>query len=63
MLYLFPHKVKMEKARDEKIAFSGERLQKNPSGVYGSPSLATREKGRLLFQRIVLHLERALDVS
>jgi len=60
MLFLHPEKVNMEKAKDEEIAYQGDMLRKTESGVFGKPSLATREKGRLLFERIVSELERQI---
>jgi len=35
-------------------------LRKTESGVFGKPSLATREKGRLLFERIVSEFEKTI---
>ncbi|MFQ6136389.1 MAG: creatininase family protein [Candidatus Hydrothermarchaeales archaeon] len=56
MLYLHPQKVDMDKAVDEKIvsrkfAIKGG-IEKTDSGVFGSPTKATREKGEKLFERI-----------
>ncbi len=62
MLFLHPEKVKMKLARDEEIAYEGDVLRKTESGVFGRPSLATREKGKKLFERIVSELERAVRV-
>lgn len=60
MLFLHPNRVKMDMARDEEIAYEGDMLRKTESGVFGRPSLATKEKGRLLFERIVSELERRI---
>jgi creatinine amidohydrolase len=57
MLYLCPEKVRMEEAVDEEPAFSRYLvtggLEKTESGVFGHPTKATAEKGRLIFERIV----------
>ena len=58
MLFLRPERVRMELARDEEIAYEGDMLRKTQSGVFGTPSLATKEKGRRLFERIVSELEK-----
>lgn len=60
MLFLYPERVRMDMARDEEIAYEGDMLRKTESGVFGRPSLATEEKGRLLFERIVSELERRI---
>ncbi len=60
MLFLHPEKVNMDKAKDEEIAYEGDMLRRTESGVFGKPSLATREKGRLLFERIVSELEKQI---
>ncbi len=60
MLFLHPEKVRMDLARDEEIAYEGDMLRKTESGVFGKPSLATREKGRLLFERIVSEFEKII---
>jgi len=61
MLFLHHDKVQMDKAKDEEIAYEGDMLRKTQSGVFGTPSLATREKGRLLFERIVSELEKQVQ--
>ncbi len=57
MLYLYPEKVKMEKAIDEEVKFNkyavGGSLVKTKSGVFGHPTKATREKGEKIFKRII----------
>jgi creatinine amidohydrolase len=56
MLYLNPQKVDMTKANDEKIIFEDyavSGLRKTQSGVFGSPTKATKEKGKLIFNRII----------
>jgi creatinine amidohydrolase len=56
MLYLNPQKVDMKKANDEKIIFEDyavSGLRKTQSGVFGSPTKATQEKGKLIFNRII----------
>lgn len=60
MLYLCQEQVDMERAVDEEISFEGDRLRKTKSGVFGSPTLATGEKGRRLFERIISELCRWL---
>jgi creatinine amidohydrolase len=60
MLYLFPQKVKLEKAVNEDIAFEGDKLKKTKSGVFGTPTKASKEKGKLLFERIIGELEKLL---
>ena len=61
MLYLYPEKVRMEKAVDEEVKFKKfsvrESLVKTKSGVFGYPSKATMEKGRKIFERIVSELK------
>jgi creatinine amidohydrolase len=61
MLFLHPDKVQMDKAKDEEIAYEGDMLRKTQSGVFGTPSLATREKGERLFERIVLELGKQVQ--
>ncbi|MFQ5888078.1 MAG: creatininase family protein, partial [Candidatus Hydrothermarchaeales archaeon] len=61
MLYLNPRKVKMEKAVDEevvmrKFAIKGN-LKKTKSGVFGSPTKATKAKGERIFGRITEELK------
>lgn len=60
MLYLHPEKVNMRKAVDEKIEFEKfsvkGSLKKTKSGVFGSPTKATKEKAKKLFERIVAEL-------
>lgn len=56
MLYLHPGKVDMARAVDEEIVeekYAVQGLKKTESGVFGSPTKASREKGEKLFQRIV----------
>ena len=56
MLHLFPDRVRMELAVDEEIAFEGDMLRRTRSGVFGRPSMASAEKGRRIFERIVAEL-------
>ncbi|NOZ59960.1 MAG: creatininase family protein [Euryarchaeota archaeon] len=58
MLFLHPEKVRMHLAKDEEIAYEGEGLRRTESGVFGTPTLASREKGERIFERIVSELER-----
>jgi creatinine amidohydrolase len=63
MLYLHPEKVDLSKAIDEEVKkekFS-INLKKTKSGVFGAPTKATREKGRLLFNRIVLEFTKVIE--
>jgi creatinine amidohydrolase len=57
MLYLHPKKVDMSKAVDEDIEFDEfsmtHSVKLTESGVWGTPSKATAEKGKALFNRIV----------
>jgi len=57
MLYLYPRKVRMDKAVDEKIKFHKftvkGSLVKTKSGVFGYPTKATKEKGEKIFERII----------
>ncbi len=56
MLHLHPKKVDMDKAVDEEIETLEHEintLKKTKSGVWGSPTKATAEKGRLVFERMV----------
>jgi len=57
MLYLHPDKVTMEKAVDENIRTEKysikEGLKRTSSGVFGSPTKATKEKGKAIFERII----------
>ncbi len=56
MLHLRPEKVDMRKAVDEKIDVAKYEiggLRKTRSGVWGSPTKASRDKGQLLLERIV----------
>jgi creatinine amidohydrolase len=56
MLYLHPEKVNMAKAVDEKIMeddYAVRGLKKTESGVFGSPTKATKEKGEAIFKRII----------
>ncbi|MDI6655793.1 MAG: creatininase family protein [Candidatus Hydrothermarchaeota archaeon] len=65
MLYLHPEKVNMRKAVDEKIEFEKfsvrGSLKKTKSGVFGSPTRATKEKGKKLFGRIVKELAEFIN--
>lgn len=65
MLYLHPEKVNMSKAVDEKIEFEKfsvkGSLRKTKSGVFGSPTRATKEKGKKLFGRIVKELAEFME--
>ncbi len=60
MLYLHPEAVRMELAVDEVIEFEGDMLRRTASGVFGTPSRASAEKGRVMFERIVGELCRRL---
>jgi creatinine amidohydrolase len=56
MLYLHPEKVDMSRAVDEKIEendYAVRGLKKTESGVFGSPTKATKEKGKAIFERII----------
>ncbi len=60
MLYLYPDKVKRDKIVDEEIykkRFSVKGLRKTESGVFGTPSRANSEKGKILFERIIKSFE------
>lgn len=65
MLYLHSEKVNMRRAVDEKIEFRkfsiSTSLKKTESGVFGSPTRATREKGRKLFEKIVEELAEFIN--
>jgi creatinine amidohydrolase len=67
MLYLYPEKVSMDKAVDEKIEtdrFSAKAsLKPTKSGVFGSPTKATKEKGKTLFERIVEELTTVINTK
>ncbi len=62
MLYLYPEKVKMEKAVDEEPTFEKYSLKSNikpsKSGVFGYATKASREKGRRIFERIIDEFEQ-----
>lgn len=60
MLYLHPKSVNMEKAVDEDVEIVEDRLVPTKSGVFGHPTRATTEKGKLLFERIVGELSKAI---
>ncbi len=64
MLYLHPEKVVMEQAVDEEIEIEEflitGGLKKTKSGVFGSPTEASEEKGRQIFERIVKELSRCI---
>ncbi len=57
MLYLHPEKVDMTLAVDEEIVFDEfsmtSSVKLTESGVWGSPTKATAEKGKALFNRII----------
>ena len=57
MLHLFPEKVRFEYAVDEKVEFHkytlNQGLKKTDSGVWGTPSKATKEKGELFFNAVI----------
>jgi creatinine amidohydrolase len=56
MLYLYPNKVDLKKAVDEEIIvdkYAVNGLSKTKSGVWGSPTRATKEKGKYIYQHIV----------
>jgi creatinine amidohydrolase len=61
MLYLAPKSVKMNKAVKSFPSFdlgitSEEYKRLNPSGVFGDPTKATKEKGRKLVDSAVKNL-------
>ncbi len=64
MLYLHPDRVRMEKAVDEEVETEDflitGGLKKTESGVFGSPTKASEEKGRLIFERIVKGLSKCI---
>ncbi|MBU2560143.1 creatininase family protein [archaeon] len=60
MLYLCSEKVKMEEAVDEEVELKDDQLVPTKSGVFGHPTKATKEKGKLLFERIVGELSKAI---
>lgn len=63
MLYLHPKKVRIEKAVDEEFEIENYALKDLPrteSGVWGSPTKATEEKGRRIFERIVREFSRVI---
>jgi creatinine amidohydrolase len=63
MLHLHPEKVDMSKAVDENIEFEGfsmaASVKLTRSGVWGSATKATADKGRKLFSRIIETFEPA----
>jgi len=65
MLYLHPEKADMSRVVDEKIEFRKflvkGTLKKTKSGVFGSPTRATKEKGKKLFGRIVKELAEFIN--
>jgi creatinine amidohydrolase len=61
MLYLHPKKVNMEKAVDEVVEIVDDQLVPTKSGVFGHPTVATTAKGKLLFDRIVDELSKAIS--
>jgi len=65
MLHLHPDKVDMSKAVDEEIELEEfsmtASVKHTESGVWGTPTRATREKGKRLFERIVERFERAIE--
>ncbi len=60
MLHLHPEKVKMERAVDEEVEIKDDHLVPTKSGVFGQPSRASAEKGKLLLERIVAELSSAI---
>jgi creatinine amidohydrolase len=60
MLYLHPERVNMEKAVDEEVEIVDDQLVPTKSGVFGHPTSATAEKGKLLFDAIVEELSKAI---
>jgi creatinine amidohydrolase len=60
MLYLHPEKVKMEHAVDTEVEIKDGQLVPTKSGVFGHPTKATKEKGKLIFKRIVAELSKAI---
>jgi creatinine amidohydrolase len=60
MLHLHPEKVKMEKVVDEEVEIKDDQLVPTKSGVFGHPTKATGEKGKLLLERIVAELSSAI---
>lgn len=61
MMYLHPEKVDMRKAVDEEVEIVDDQLVPTESGVFGHPTKATAEKGRLLFEAIVKDLSVAIS--
>jgi len=64
MLYLYPEKVDMSKAVDEKIEendYAVRGLKKTKSGVFGSPTKATKEKGKAILERIIEEFTGLID--
>jgi creatinine amidohydrolase/Fe(II)-dependent formamide hydrolase-like protein len=64
MLYLYPEKVDMSKAVDEKIEendYAVRGLKKTKSGVFGSPTKATKEKGKAILERIIEEFAGLID--
>lgn len=60
MLHLYPERVHVEKIVDEEIKrkrFSVKGLSKTKSGVFGYPSKADKNKGKILFERIIKTFE------
>lgn len=61
MMYLHPEKVDMRKAVDEEVEIVDDQLVPTKSGVFGHPTRATAEKGRLLLEAIVKELSVAIS--
>jgi|FaiFalDrversion2_1042247.scaffolds.fasta_scaffold00331_8 creatinine amidohydrolase len=66
MLYLRPDMVKISKIQDEpakSLPFDYRYDQKSRTGVWGKPSLATREEGERLFNKIVEAICQWVDLA
>ncbi len=67
MLHLYPDKVQMERALDEEIEFEKFSMTRSvkltESGVWGTPTKATKEKGKALFERMVESFEKAIEAG
>jgi creatinine amidohydrolase len=69
MLYLYPDLVRMDRARDTPLTPDGVRRYRqgrlppptpDGSGVIGHPTAATPERGRLIYERILKSVHRAV---
>jgi len=66
MLYLKPELVKIDRIRDEQpvpLPFDYRFDQKTKTGVWGRPSLASREEGERLFNMIVTAICKWVDLA